>query len=250
MQQPGVGMPGLQMPGQMPHGGPDQDEMKAEARRQIDMALQPQEQHQQQMLIQQIGQMQQFMDGVQVHGAAQDTHGVSAPPCATAVPAPLTRRRACAQMVVKQRRKAEIIFQQNEEMRRNLAQAYGTDWREQDQRAQQEARERQQQEQDRQRVARDGWQHPQVSFASARRERAMHRTEWPPAGTGPGLRPREGAGPSDVAEADRHPHAPAPRVVDARERARDPEQPARRDRRQAGADQAAPNGRAPFAARD
>ena len=250
MQQPGVGMPGLQMP-HGAHGGPDQDELQAAARRQLDLALQPQRQQHMVQQLQKMGRMQQFMDGVQVHGA-QDTHGVSAPPCATAVPppAPLTRRRACAQLVAKHRREAEIIFRQNEEMRRNLAQAYGTDWREQDQRAQQEARERQQQEQDRQRVARDGWQHPQVSFASARRERAMHRTEWPPAGTGPGLRPREGAGPSDVAEADRHPHAPAPRVVDARERARDPEQPAPRDRRQAGADQAAQNGRAPFAARD
>ena len=78
-------------------------------------------------------------------------------------------------MVVKQRRKAEIIFQQNEEMRRNLARAYGTDWREQDQRAQQEARERQQQEQDRQRVARDGWQHPQVSLSSTPATALVHQ---------------------------------------------------------------------------
>ena len=84
MQQPGVGMPGLQMPGA--HGGPDQDEMQAAARRQLDLALQPQAQHQQQMLMAKIGQMQQYMDGVQVHGAVQDTHGVSAPPCATAAP--------------------------------------------------------------------------------------------------------------------------------------------------------------------
>ena len=86
MQQPGVGMPGLQMP-HGAHGGPDQDEMQAAARRQLEVALQPQAQQQQQMLMAKIGQMQQFMDGVQVHGQAQDTHGVSAPPCATAAPA-------------------------------------------------------------------------------------------------------------------------------------------------------------------
>ena len=79
MQQPGVGMPGLQMP-HGAHGGPDQDEMQAAARHQLNLALQPQAQHQQQMLMAKIGQMQQYMDGVQVHGAVQDTHGVSAPP--------------------------------------------------------------------------------------------------------------------------------------------------------------------------
>ena len=84
MQQPGVGMPGLQMP-HGAHGGPDQDELQAAARRQLDLALQPQRQQHMVQQLQKMGRMQQFMDGVQVHGA-QDTHGVSAPPCATAAP--------------------------------------------------------------------------------------------------------------------------------------------------------------------